>query len=214
MTQLILPIEFDHCEYNPFDFVVTYSNLEGYKAITTNNPWPHGRLLIIGEEGSGKTHLATIWKHLHASVTIHSLDDYHKCNRSTHFVFDNIEFADEKEMCNILNLAAENKQQLLMTCGHYGEIYLPDLKSRLQSTYKILLKGPDENLTKILISKTLHDLQIKIHDDTLSYAATRIHRSFKNIREFCYTLNHISIQQKKPPSIQLAKKALAMVQEL
>ena len=208
MQQLILPIISDKDSYNTSDFIVAYSNLEAYRAITTNITWPQNRLLIIGENGSGKTHLTKIWQQKHCAQYINLPTNFNMYSNTTCFILENIEHYHELDILRAINLAFENNYKLLLTCSYYNHFWLQDLKSRLNATYKVLIKNPDEYLTQILVSKMLHDKQIKVNKEILEYVAFRIKRSFFYIKTFVEYLARISLEQKRAINMVLIKEVM------
>ena len=208
MQQIILPIITDEASYNISDFIVAYSNLEAYRAITTNIIWPQNRLLIIGESGAGKTHLTKIWQQRNSAKYIGYPSNFHSYSNKNCFILENIERFSELDILKVINIAAENNHKLLLTCAHYNHFWLQDLRSRLNSTYKVLIKNPDEHLVKVLISKMLNDKQMKIDKEILEYVAIRIKRSFIYIKTFVCYLAQLSLEQKRTITIKFIKEVM------
>ena len=205
MQQIILPIITDETSYNASDFIIAYSNLEAYRAITSDIEWPENRLLIIGESGSGKTHLTKIWQQKNSAqyITISNINFDANC-----LILENIEQFSELEILKIINISTENNCKLLLTCAHYNHFWLQDLRSRLNATYKILIKNPDEHLVQILVGKMLYDKQIKVSKDILTYVSCRIKRSFIYIKTFVDHLAHLSLEQKRSIDTKFIKEVM------
>ena len=210
--QQILPIIIDNPSYQASDFIVTCSNLEAYRAVTSNIIWPQNRLLIIGESGSGKTHLTKIWREKSEAYYIKSLTQFTFFENSCGLIFENIENYQELEILGIINFAFENNKSLLLTCGHYKSIDTPDLRSRLNATYKICIKDPDESMIEILIGKLLYDKQIRISKEVLRYISTRIKRSFPYIKIFVDHLDELSLSKKRNINVKFIKEVLEKLQ--
>lgn len=208
MQQIILPIINDDSSYNVSDFVVSYSNLEAYRAVTSNIIWPQNRLLIIGESGSGKTHLTKIWQQKSGAYYIKDLSQLVALKESSAFIFEDLQNYTEIEILNIINTAFEHKKKLLLTSSYYNHVELKDLRSRFNSTYKVLIEDPDENMVQVLVSKMLHDKQIKVNKEILNYIAVRVKRSFVDIKTFVIHLDKLSLSQKRNITIRLIKEVL------
>ncbi|WHQ46635.1 MAG: DnaA/Hda family protein [Candidatus Midichloria sp.] len=208
MQQIILPIIADDSSYNVSDFIVSYPNLEAYRAVTSNIIWPQNRLLIIGESGSGKTHLTKIWQQKSGAHYIRDLSQLVSLKESDALIFENLENYQEIEILNIINAAFGNKKKLLLTSNYYNYVKLKDLRSRFNSTYKILIKSPDENMVQILIGKMLHDKQIKVSKEILNYISVRVKRSFADIKTFITYLDKLSLSQKRNITINFIKEVL------
>ncbi|MDJ1407178.1 MAG: DnaA/Hda family protein [Candidatus Midichloria sp.] len=208
MQQIILPIITDDSSYNASDFVVSYSNLEAYRAVTSNIIWPQNRLLIIGESGSGKTHLTKIWQQKSGAHYIKDSSQLVSLKEGSAFIFEDLQNYPEIEILNIINTAFEHKKKLLLTSSYYNHIELKDLRSRFNSTYKVLIKDPDENMVQVLLSKMLHDKQIKLNKEILNYIAVRVKRSFVDIKIFVIHLDKLSLSQKRNITTRLIKEVL------
>ena len=102
MQQQLLPLEIAETSYKECDFIVSYCNLEAYKAISTSIAWPDSRLLIIGETGSGKTHLSRIWSERNNAQYIQSSNDL-LIYKSMALILENIETYSDNEIFHIIN---------------------------------------------------------------------------------------------------------------
>jgi chromosomal replication initiation ATPase DnaA len=75
-----------------------------------------------------------------------------------------------------------------MLASKYPSFTLPDLKSRLNSTLKVMIKFPDIELAKKLIVKLFADKQIKIGSEQVDYIVGDIDREYDKIE---YIVNYI-----------------------
>jgi chromosomal replication initiation ATPase DnaA len=197
-------------EYLSEDFFISDSN---NNAITYINSWPHWNneiyptiLLLYGDKGSGKTHLAHIWQKL-SNAEFSALEDKNICNNTSLIVKD-IEHADQHSLLHLINSSHENKQFLLLTSNLSPaklNFSLPDLNSRILSIPSIAIKAPDQELLKAVLLKNLTEKQLKIHPATIDYILSRIERSFKKIFELIDELEYISKTEKRAITIPMAK---------
>lgn len=191
MLQLTLGLFFER-DYCPEDFMVTNANVEAYRAIQNPKLWPDKRLLIIGEEGSGKTHLTKIFKD--------SLPDS--------WLAENIENCDEEELFHLINKAKNEDKYLLLTATNFTTFQLKDLQSRINSTHKVLIKPADEQLLKIILNKHFFDKQIKVKDEVLDYILTHYERNYKAIKTLVNDLDKLALTAKRHITIPLVKSYL------
>jgi chromosomal replication initiation ATPase DnaA len=212
MKQSVLPIKFDD-SYNRYDFIVSSCNFEAYHAVTKGNGvWPHNRLLIIGEDGSGKTHLSRIWHEVAGACYVQSMADIPTEGSA---IIDDIEHQHtELELFHILNIAEERKIKLLLTASCPSGWELSDLRSRLNATHQIFIKSPDEAFIPILLAKMFSDQQLLVQAEVLDYIAMRIERSFTAIQSFFHCLNKASMTDKRGITIPLARMILADIVKL
>lgn len=168
------------------DFLVSTCNQAAVDLVDAWPDWPHHLVLISGPKGCGKTHLVNVWR-MRSGATLLGADDL-----STHrlaglplekgVVIENIdrEPPDEKALFHLINLAKEQKFDILLTARSLpGEwqVALPDLRSRLRSLPPISIGSPDEALLKTLLVKLFSDRQIDVAPHVIDYVALRMDRS-------------------------------------
>jgi chromosomal replication initiation ATPase DnaA len=100
--------------------------------------------------------------------------------------------------------------KLLMTTSQYENWTLPDFISRINATYSVLIKSPDESMIKLLLVKMLSDLQIKVDMAVIDYASVRLQRSFSAVHQFVRDANYYSMVHKRAITIPLIKETLGV----
>lgn len=174
-----LYFDFYNPSYQRADFIVTSANYQAMQALDLFMSWPSRRLLIVGENGSGKTHLAGIWqKHANAIYVDHGFAFQAEDN----LIIDNLLEYEEEFLFYLINFAHSRSLYLLMLTDKLPIFHLPDLQSRINATSKILLKAPDEELCKILLVKQLMDEYIVCDKEVVEYIMPRIERSYLGIQ--------------------------------
>lgn len=205
-------LNFQHSDsYKDSDFIISLSNLDAYKAIQNHYEWPHNRLLIIGEKGSGKTHLMKIWQLKTNASLINEASDLININLYSSLIVENIENHSENTMLEIINLANEHCIPLLLTASVYPNFKINDLRSRIASTYKQFIKKPDEELMKILLIKQFSDRQIKVDKGVIDYISSNIKKSFIILNDVVNLIDKLSQLQKKKVTKQLVKNVINLL---
>jgi len=197
-------------EYSSQDYIVSYCNLEAYRAIKNYDKWPLNRLLIIGEEGSGKTHLCSIWQSDTNAIVLNEEDIISQLSTNTFaFIFENIEKVKDQEILfHVINFCTNNNRKLLLTCNFLPHFSLIDLKSRLNATYKILIKNPEDDFLKVILLKNFSDKQLKVGSEVIDYILIRAERSFSFIKKFVEAVDKLSLEYKRNITVPLVREVL------
>lgn len=198
-------------EYLSEDFYISPANNQAYEYISKWPNWGNevfsNILLIYGETGSGKTHLAHIWQNLSNASLLHA-DSFSKENS---LILEDIDYIDQEFLLHLINTTKENKQYLLLTSTSSPKnlnFPLADLQSRIMSIPSIAIDFPDQELLKAVLLKHLTDRNLKISSVAMDYITPRIDRSFSKLRIFIEKLDFLSKLYKKPLTIPLIKQAL------
>lgn len=212
MQQLFLQFPLSS-DYLSEDFFVSEAN---DKALAYINQWPNWAsgiyaktLLIYGEKGCGKTHLAHIWQRLAQAKFLMRID-YEELNHNT-LILEDIENFDQESLLHLINFANENQIYLLLTSSTSPaklKFPLADLNSRILAVPSVAIQSPDQELLKAVLFKSLAERQLKIHPATIDYIITRIDRSFSNLFIFIEKLDAMCKTHKRPITIPLVKQLL------
>lgn len=199
------------------DFLDGPCNAAGLALIERWPDWPSRVMMLVGAEGSGKSHLAAIWaKEAGARVTAaHTLTAAAvPAELATGaLVVEDIDPAtmDERALFHLLNLAREHEAFVLMTARQPPSAFdvgLRDLRSRLRALPVITLAQPDDGLFRALIVKFGADRQMQLDESVVSYLASRIERSFVAAREAVARLDAESLRLGRPITRALAADLL------
>lgn len=200
------------------DFVVSESNAEAMGFIDSYRNWPEGRLVLVGPEGAGKTHLALIWAREAGAEFIdpRALNDRNVREAASlgHVVFEDcdrkvIGTEVEHALFHLINVLREQNGRLLMTSRtppSRWRITLPDLESRLTATSIATVGSPDDALLAQLVAKLFSDRDIHVDDRLAAYVALRIERNFTAAQEAVNTLDAASLETARPISVPMARK--------
>lgn len=199
------------------DFLDGPCNAAGLALIERWPDWPGRVMMLVGAEGSGKSHLAAIWaKDAGARVTAaHTLTAAAvPAELATGaLVVEDIDPAamDERALFHLLNLAREHEAFVLMTARQPPsafEIDLRDLRSRLRALPVVALAQPDDGLFRAVIVKLGADRQMQLDETVVSYLASRIERSFVAAREAVARLDAEALRLGRPITRALAADLL------
>ncbi len=140
--------------------------------------WPNRIMLLVGPEGSGKSHLASIWAEQAGAraISAHALTAaaVPGALATGALVVEDLKPGDfdERAMFHLLNLAREDEAFVLMTARlppSAFEVELRDLRSRLRAVPAVSLLPPDDLLFRSLIVKFCADRQLSVDETVVSY---------------------------------------------
>jgi chromosomal replication initiation ATPase DnaA len=198
------------------DFLVGEANYSALATIERWPDWPGRALLLIGPEGSGKSHLAGIWAEIAGARRISARalgeTDLLAALATGALVVEDVQSGfDERALFHLLNLLREEEGFVLITArvtpNAWG-VVLPDLVSRLRAILTVSLSSPDDTLLRALLVKLFADRQVAVDDSLVSYLATHIERSFAAARAAVTALDREALRLKRPVTRALAAELL------
>ena len=199
------------------NFLEGPANAAGIALIDAWPEWPNRIMLLVGPEGSGKSHLATIWAEQAGarSTTAHALDPaaVPGALATGALVVEDLRPAevDERALFHLMNLAREDEACVLITARvppAAFQIELRDLRSRLRAVPVVPLLPPDDLLFRALIVKFCADRQLAVDEAVVSYLATRIERSYAAARQAVELLDSEALRLGRPVTRALAAELL------
>jgi chromosomal replication initiation ATPase DnaA len=179
--------------------------------------WPNRTMLLVGPEGSGKSHLAAIWAEQSGAraTSAHALNaaDVPAELATGALVVEDLRAAafDERALFHLLNLAQQDEAYILITARlppSAFEIELRDLRSRLRAVPVVSLLPPDDYLVRALIVKFCADRQLAVDEQVVSYLATRLERSYAALRQAIAFLDKEGLRLGRPVTRALAAELL------
>ena len=211
--------------YNREDFFVSKTNSLAVKILENWKNFSSSGLVIVGPSACGKTHLAAVWsKETSAKSydisTFIGIDINHLIDEKFIVLEDveKLEFISkdkrliiEENILHIFNsLSANNGKILFTSCRfpRFWEIGLKDLLSRIMTLTIIELNMPDDNLLAAVMAKQFQDRQIKVDDKVLTYAISRMERSFLFAKTLVEALDVESLKLKKPIKKNMVNKII------
>jgi chromosomal replication initiation ATPase DnaA len=203
------------------DFFVTGSNAVALAQVDGWRDWPFGKLVLVGPEGAGKTHLAHVWAAGSGARIIAATEvDEAEILRADATPALVVEAADrvagdagaETRLFHLHNAYAQRGAPVLYTAtrppAQWG-LTLPDLDSRMRQAALARIEAPDDALLSALLVKLAHDRGLKLTPAILAHVLPRIERSAAAVRGFVGRLDARALAAKRPPRLADAKAALA-----
>ncbi|WP_441242138.1 chromosomal replication initiator DnaA [Tardiphaga sp. 768_D3_N2_1] len=199
------------------NFLEGPANAEALRLIDCWPDWPNRVMLVVGPEGSGKSHLAAIWAEEAGarSTMAHSLTAATVPGElvTNALVVEDLNAGgfDERALFHLLNLARQDNAYVLITARVAPaamEVELRDLRSRLRAIPVVNLMPPDDGLFRALIVKFCADRQLSIDESVVSYVASRIERSFAAARHTVELLDSEALRLGRPVTRALAAELL------
>ncbi len=199
------------------NFLEGPANQAGLALIESWPDWPNRIMLLVGPEGSGKSHLAAIWAEQAGarSIPAHALtpNAVPGALATGALVVEDLKPGDfdERAMFHLINLAREDEASILMTARiapSAFQVELRDLRSRLRAVPTVPLLAPDDLLFRSLIVKFCTDRQLSIDEAVVSYLTSRIERSYAAARQAVDLLDTEALRLGRPVTRALAAELL------
>jgi chromosomal replication initiation ATPase DnaA len=210
--QLVLAL--DHPEsFAREDFLAGPPNAAALALIERWPDWPSQVMALSGPEGSGKTHLASIWAEACGarvlSARLLGETDLPGALATGALVVEDLEPAglDERALFHLLNLAREQGAFMLLTARIAPAAFMVgirDLASRLRSIPAVTLSPPDDPLLRALIVKLAADRQLAVDEALVHCLANRIERSFAAARAAVALIDREAMRLHRPATRALA----------
>lgn len=206
-------------------FFVAPANAAAVAQVEGWRDWPHGKLVLCGPSGAGKTHLAHVWA-AQTGADIWAADDLRgdkaaerAADRAEALPALAIDGADriagseaETALFHIHNICAAREVPLLLTAstapGQWG-LRLPDLHSRMMQAGLAQLAPPDDALLMAVLLKLADDRGLALSPRLVGLVTKRIERSFAAAHLFIARLDGRALAAKRPPTLDDAKAVLA-----
>jgi chromosomal replication initiation ATPase DnaA len=211
------PLNLPHeARLGPEDYLVAPANAAAHALVTAWPAWPDRAVLLAGPAGSGKSHLAAIWRE--ASGAEIAPDAAAAAQRlmaspgAAILLDDADREQDERGLFHLLNAVREKGGHLLLTAASTPTLLwpkLPDLASRLRALPVAQLDPPDEPTMRAVLVKLLDDRQLKVEADVVEFIARRADRSLGAARALVEALDRESLARGRAVGRGLAADVIA-----
>jgi chromosomal replication initiation ATPase DnaA len=203
------------------DFLSGPSNTAALALVDRWPDWPSRAVVLVGPEGSGKSHLAAIWAGEAGArfLSARALEGaaLPAALATGALVVEDIavDASDERALFHLLNLVQEQQAFVLFTARTAPagwNIGLADLASRLRALPVVALTAPDDVLLRAVLVKLLTDRQLMVEESVVDLIAKRIERSFAAARRVVTEIDREAMRQQRPPTRALAAEVLRTAQ--
>ena len=202
------------------DFMVASSNEAAVSHIDEWPNWTGPTLLLVGPQGSGKSHLAQVFRMRAggARVAAGALRHEHvpELLAEGACVVEDLPGSGggdcEVALFHLLNLAKETGSHVLLTARSFAgqwNVELPDLASRLAAVPTVSLGLPCDTLLRGLLVKLFADKQIKVDEAVIAYLVRNMERSGDAAIRLVEQLDRISLETKSSVTRPFVAKVLA-----
>jgi chromosomal replication initiation ATPase DnaA len=187
------------------DFLVSHSNDAAVALVDRWPEWPVGAAVIAGPAGSGKSHLANVWRLKSNAGVIDACD----CTiarvpelaaHGALVVEDISRTRDEQALFHLLNLVREQRLAMLLTADAAPgdlDIALPDLRSRLKALPFASIAPADDGLLRVVLVKLFADRQLTVDPQIIAYLLARMERSLEAARQLVAEVDRQALMMKR-----------------
>lgn len=199
------------------DFLVVPSNTAAVALIDQWPNWPSHSAVLVGSPGSGKSHLAEVWRQVSGAqvvdgklITVEAVPAL--LGTGTLVVEDLTAGAlVEHAVFHLLNYAWQMSGHILFTASGWPlrDVVLPDLVSRLNALTVANILPPDDDLLRGVLVKLFEDRQIAVDEALISYLVTRMPRSLDMARQLVARIDVLALEQGAEVTRVFAGKVLA-----
>jgi chromosomal replication initiation ATPase DnaA len=192
-------------------FVVSASNSDAVAALDAWTSWPDGRLVLIGPEGVGKSHLARAWARRVGAREIrgHRADSAAWAGGPV-FLENADRGVDEETLFHALNLADRGGGVLLTarTDPREWRVGLPDLRSRLNSLLVAKIEPPDDAVLRAVLVGLFRERNIKAGEEVLNFLIRRMERSVPAARDIVNRIDEFAAAERREITRLLVRQIL------
>jgi chromosomal replication initiation ATPase DnaA len=204
------------------DYFVSPANGVAVAGIDGWRNWRRGKMVLVGPDGAGKTHLAHVWAEAAAARVLPAADlagldlDDIGPGLAVEDADRGLSDAQETALFHLHNTLAAKGGALLLTARldpARWPLRLADLKSRVQQAGVLKLGPPDDALLAALMVKLATDRQIRLDPGLITYALLRMERSFGAAQALIAEIDARSLRDKTRPGKAMVAAILAQGDE-
>ncbi len=198
------------------DFFLSEANALAMARLERPQDWPLNKLILVGPEGAGKSHLANVWAEMQgarlmlpealASLDIGAVDRAVALDNA-----DRLDATAETPLFHLHNRLASLGLPLLLTAATAPSrwtIHLPDLQSRMEATDVVRIEPPDDALLAAVLVKQFADRQLDVSPRVISWLVRRMDRSFAEAQRIVAALDRVALSEGRAITQPLARRIL------
>jgi chromosomal replication initiation ATPase DnaA len=211
-----LPLAFGHDPATGRDDLLVTEPVNAAVAMIDAWPhWPSPVVIIAGPVGSGKSHLASIWREKAGAVIVEATagQGAEEAAARGPVLIEDADRAgfDERTLFHIINNIRQNGHTLLITSRLWPmswPVDLPDLRSRLKAATVVEIGEPDDELLSQVIVKLFADRQLFVDDRLVAYIVARMERSLEAAQTLVERLDRLALARGSRITRALAQEVL------
>ena len=209
-----LALDFAHqTTYRAADLLPHAGQDEARTWLERSAEWPHGRLVLWGDAGSGKSHLLHAWAERHGGAVLSEPPAVADWPRRPAALDGLHLMRDETALLHLLNAAAEAGQPVLL--GSLVPparlvIGLPDLASRLRATISVQIGPAPDTFLEMLLARLLAERQLRLPIALQSWLLTRLPRTPAALRGAVARLDAVALETQRTITRPLAVRVLGL----
>jgi chromosomal replication initiation ATPase DnaA len=211
-----LPLAFGHDAASGRDDLVISDPVSAAASIVDRWPdWASPVVIITGPEGSGKSHLAEVWRKKSGArrVSLQPGGGAVEAAGLGPVLFEDADRVgfDETELFHLINAVRSASQTLLITARSWPlawGVILPDLTSRLKAATTVEIGAPDDMLLSQILVKLFADRQLQPEDKLVAYIVSRMERSLAAAQMIVDRLDTLALARATKISRSLAAEVL------
>ncbi len=206
------------------DFIVTPATAAAVSLIDSWPDWPANTVSIYGPAGSGKSHLAAIWREKSAATNLHMINlnstidhlQNSPAQQSNNMVLELLgdlgaSPARQEGILHLLNSIREQGSYLLMISRDAParmDVTLPDLRSRLRAIPAVEIPAPDDALLRGILVKMFNDRQLSVPSEVVDYIVPRMERTFEGARSLVARLDILALAKNRAITIPFVRSVM------
>lgn len=216
-----LPLDLGHAPgLSRDDLVVSAANRDAVALVERWPDWPSPVVILAGPPGSGKSHLASIWReHAHAVRLVAS--DIAAATPDSSWLEVLVEDADapnldQTGLFHLVNAVRAGGGHLLLTGRRFPAAWgvtLPDLASRLKAATTVEIHEPDDLLLAGVITKLFADRQVEVEANVVQFLVRRIERSLSAAIDIVDRLDRTALERKSRITRAMAAELTAEIEQ-
>lgn len=216
-----LPLDLGHSPgQSRDDLVVSQANAQAAALIDRWPDWPSPVVVLAGPSGSGKSHLAAIWREHSGAVQLTASDivDHVADLGAAPVLIDDADLGrlDQEGLFHLINTIRGAGSYLLLTARTFPSAWgvtLPDLASRLKAAATVEIDEPDDLLLAGVITKLFADRQVEVEPHVVQFLVRRIERSLLTAIRVVERIDHAALEQNTRITRALAAETVNAIDE-
>lgn len=193
----------------PPETVISRCNEAAYALLEEWPRWPHPILLVTGETGAGKSHLAACFAEEAGVALVRGADlngDMALSLAVHHVVVDDADQADDTALFHLINAVRNAGVTMLLTATTRRTGGLADLDSRLRAVPEVALDPPDDALIRRVMFDAFRRRQLAVDAAVVDFLTARMERTLHEAMDWVARLDREGLARRRGPTRPLASR--------